>query len=437
MKPSLLPSLALPLVTIANASLAAPPRAQSTPRAAEVRSEHGFTRNVAVLVFDGVELLDFAGPVEAFSKANGWDTPFRIYTLAAQRRPLVTNNIVTVVPDYAIGDCPPPDILVIPGGETRSLEGNTPLGRFIRERVPQTEIVFSVCNGAFCLADAGFLDGLEATTFHSSIPWLREAAPKAKVRNDCRFVDNGHIVMAAGVSAGIDGALHLIDRLLGTATARKAADHMEYEWKGAPPAAETPADPVERARQAWYAGDWKAAEEQYRALAAQHPDDAIAMARYGTCLLFNRKNPEALEQLQRAANLGSKDARLYDALGLALKRGDRHSEAIDAWTTALELDPTSSGVRYQLGMELHEVGRYKESIPHLRHGWDLSIGGTDTIVALAHAQSETGDRDGALQSLQEAVDVDASKMAKHLADARFDALRKDPRFAALVARAKD
>jgi hypothetical protein len=113
------------------------------------------------------------------------------------------------------------------------------------------------------------------------------------------------------------------------------------------------------------------------------------------------------------------------------------AEAIDAWTTALELDPTSSGVRYQLGMELHEVGRYEESIPHMRHGWDLSIGGTDTIVALAHAQVEIGDRDSALQSLQAAVDVDAAKMGQHLADARFDALRKDPRFAALVARAKE
>jgi hypothetical protein len=90
--------------------------------------------------------------------------------------------------------------------------------------------VMSVCNGAFILAKAGLLDGLEATTTANLIPMLREAAPKTRVVDDKRFVDNGRIITTAGLSSGIDGSLHVIERLFGKGTAKMAALGMEYNW---------------------------------------------------------------------------------------------------------------------------------------------------------------------------------------------------------------
>jgi transcriptional regulator GlxA family with amidase domain len=92
------------------------------------------------------------------------------------------------------------------------------------------ELAMSVCTGAFVLARSGMLDDMEATTHYRSIERLREAAPKAIVHADRRFVDNGRVVTAAGVSAGIDGALHVVARLFGGEVARGVAQHMEYRW---------------------------------------------------------------------------------------------------------------------------------------------------------------------------------------------------------------
>src|SRR5262245_20046721 len=151
--------LCLPLVACAaqqrGAAHAQPSTATSMPAATAVeepRTPHGYCRNVAVLVFEGVELLDFAGPVEVFTNARGWDEPLRVYSVGAERRAIRSLNELAIVPDYSIDDCPAPDILVIPGGEVRCLEPEHPLGRFVAERAPQAEIVFSVCNGVFALS---------------------------------------------------------------------------------------------------------------------------------------------------------------------------------------------------------------------------------------------------------------------------------------------
>jgi transcriptional regulator GlxA family with amidase domain len=94
--------------------------------------------------------------------------------------------------------------------------------------------MFSVCTGAFVLAQAGLLDGLEATSHHSAVKSLQRDYPKIKVRSDRRIVDNGKIVTAAGVSAGIDGALHIVARLCGPEVAQKTAVYMEYKWQPEP-----------------------------------------------------------------------------------------------------------------------------------------------------------------------------------------------------------
>lgn len=192
-------------------------------------------RNVAILIFDDVEVLDFCGPFEVFAVTGRTQEvpPFNVYTVAETLAPVTTRGGMSVNPRYSIADCPPPDILVVPGGYgTRRAMHNEALLAWIQRVAQQGEIVASVCTGSLVLGAAGLLDGLRATTHHSAFGLLREAAPTAQVLEDARFVDNGAVITSAGISAGIDMALHLVARLLGEETARETARYMEYDWAG-------------------------------------------------------------------------------------------------------------------------------------------------------------------------------------------------------------
>jgi putative intracellular protease/amidase/YHS domain-containing protein len=187
-------------------------------------------RNVAVFVHEGVELLDFAGPAEAFAAA-GRHQAFNVYTVAVSTDEIVSQGFLTIRPEYSIDNCPSPDIIVLPGGNTGIPMRDDRVIQWIKNSANDAEVVMSVCTGAFLLAKAGLLDGLDATTHWGSIDALQEAAPKATVHKDRRVVDNGKIVTCAGVSAGIDGALHVVERLLGNDTAAHTARYMEYNWQ--------------------------------------------------------------------------------------------------------------------------------------------------------------------------------------------------------------
>lgn len=186
-------------------------------------------RNVAIVLFDGVELLDFAGPGEVFSAAGGRGA-FDVFTVGGSAGTVRSQGFVTIRPEYTIADSPRPDILVLPGGGVGSVIDDAALMAWIKKTSREAELVLSVCNGALVLAKAGLLDGLEATTHHGSIASLRGLAPKTRVQENRRFVDNGKIVTAGGVSAGIDAALHVVERLLGPESARTTARYMEYRW---------------------------------------------------------------------------------------------------------------------------------------------------------------------------------------------------------------
>ena len=122
----------------------------------------------------------------------------------------------------------------MPGGwGTRQQMNNERLIEWLRTTAPRAQIVLSVCTGALLLAKAGLLDGLIATTHHDAINLLRETAPKATVRESERFIDNGQIITAAGISAGIDASLYIVSRLLGPPMAQAAARYMEYRWQPA------------------------------------------------------------------------------------------------------------------------------------------------------------------------------------------------------------
>ena len=183
-------------------------------------------KKVAILIFDGVEIIDYAGPYEVFGAAD-----FDVYTVAATKAPVTTAMGMTVVPKYTLAGAPQPDVLVVPGGGVKATREDAATLKWIRDVAARDQHTLSVCNGAFILASAGLLDGLSATTTFSNLDRLRNEFPKIKVVADQRFVDNGKIITAGGLSAGIDGALHVIARMLGEGTAQKAALDEEYDWR--------------------------------------------------------------------------------------------------------------------------------------------------------------------------------------------------------------
>jgi transcriptional regulator GlxA family with amidase domain len=194
-------------------------------------------RSVAILIFDGVELLDFAGPFEVFSSArvtpSGNDRLLDVFTVAESMEPVTCNNPLTVMPKYTLENCPHADILVIPGGQgTRSAVNRPALIRWIAERSGAAELLTSVCTGSFLLAKAGLLDGKATTTHWGSIGRMRNDFPELDVLENVRWVDQGDVICSAGVSAGIDMALHVLQRLYGAKYAAGVARHMEYDhWE--------------------------------------------------------------------------------------------------------------------------------------------------------------------------------------------------------------
>ena len=194
-------------------------------------------RNVAILLFNDVEVLDFAGPFEVFSTAGRYGDPplFNVYTIAVQAGPVLAVGGLSINPQYTLETCPPPDILLIPGGQgTRPLLADTALLGWIYRQAGQVEHLLSVCTGALLLARAGLLDGMAVTTHHSALDLLSAETTDAEIVDNRRYVDNGKIATSAGISAGIDLALHMVAKLAGREVADAVAANMEYDWRPQP-----------------------------------------------------------------------------------------------------------------------------------------------------------------------------------------------------------
>ncbi len=189
---------------------------------AKVRAEH----TVAILLFPGAEIIDYAGPWEVFGDAG-----FDVFTVAAKPGPLKATLGQVITPDYTFENCPSADIFLVPGGAVPTLTRDDPTSRWIRKESAECKYTMSVCNGAFWLANAGLLDGKSATTIQHRLDQLAKDYPGIKVERNKRFVDNGTLVTTAGLSAGIDGAFHMVERILGLPTAQTVARIMEYNWQ--------------------------------------------------------------------------------------------------------------------------------------------------------------------------------------------------------------
>ncbi len=182
-------------------------------------------KNVGILLFDGVQIIDYTAPYEILSFS------FDVFTIAPKKDPIITWRGMKVVPDYGFDNSPIPDILIIPGGNISVANKDPAIHKWIIEQSKQAKLVMSVCNGAYFLAKTGLLDNLEATTTSNLLGTLQELAPKAHVVRDKRFVDNGKIITTAGFSSGIDGALHIVSKYYGPVWTKVIARRLEYDWK--------------------------------------------------------------------------------------------------------------------------------------------------------------------------------------------------------------
>lgn len=180
-------------------------------------------KKIAFYLQSGVEVLDFAGPMEVFAYAG-----FEVFTVSKTKEPIVSQGILKIIPDYSIEDAPQADVLAFFGGNGSGASKDKVVTDWVRSQ-EGIEYYFSVCTGAFILGEAGILKGKTATTFHDALDSFEENFPDTKVLKDVRFVDNGRVITTAGVSAGIDGALHFVAKLKGLNEARRTAYYMEYD----------------------------------------------------------------------------------------------------------------------------------------------------------------------------------------------------------------
>lgn len=198
------------------------------------------TARLLLLMFDEVELLDFAGPYEVFTTANRMAArrdaaappPFELVTASPEGRPATARAGLVLQPDCALADAPSADVLLVPGGVVDGLLVNQPWLDELRRRADQARITASICTGAFVLAEAGLLHDDEATTHWEDAEDLARRHPTLRVRPERRWVDNGRIVTSAGIAAGIDMSLHLVARLVDVELAHRTARQLDVPWSG-------------------------------------------------------------------------------------------------------------------------------------------------------------------------------------------------------------
>jgi transcriptional regulator GlxA family with amidase domain len=196
------------------------------------------TINVGILLFDNVEVLDFAGPFEVFSRTRlqpGVETrrseegaPFQVFTVARTRDPVTATGGLTVVPRHGFADAPRIDLLVVPGGfGTRRLLNDEETLGWIRRTAAAARQVTSVCTGALLLAKAGLLQGRRATTHWASLDLLDSLGAGVTVERASRVVDDG-VITSAGVASGMDMAFYVVETLFGREVADETARYIEY-----------------------------------------------------------------------------------------------------------------------------------------------------------------------------------------------------------------
>lgn len=323
-----------------------------------------YTRNVAIVIWNGAEVLDWTGPSEVFASAgsfaqNGDEPAFHVYTVSGTKEPITSQRFITVQPEYSIEDAPKPDIVVLPGGGTGSVRNDPAFLAWVKESARNAEVALSVCTGAFLLGEAGLLDGKEATTWYGALSGLEQRFPETTVHRGRRFVDNGRVITTAGVSAGIDGALHLVARLLGRAVADQTAEYMEYRWTPEPyvaqhysllnPALDEDGRRLQMAGLDVRAGNWASAVSGYKAYLAEHPGDARARFQLGAAYYGDEQYAPAAEAYVKASQEESLRRRACFNAACCYSLLNEVDPALEQLARAVDLGP---GIRNSL---LHDA----------------------------------------------------------------------------------
>ncbi|MGP4108840.1 DJ-1/PfpI family protein [Virgibacillus sp. L01] len=202
-------------------------------------------RKVGILLFDYVDVLDFAGPAEVLSlTANNKAVqaltlykkhllptrPFEVFTLSETGMEIKTHSGIKVEPDFSIDDSPELDILIVPGGPLRAVQSMAKNQKIIDWIIKHKSIEYicSVCTGAYILGGTGLLDGKKATTHHLALKLLQEKYPEIQALSDRKVVQDGNIISSGGVSSGINMALYIIEQIVGESTAERTAKTIEF-----------------------------------------------------------------------------------------------------------------------------------------------------------------------------------------------------------------
>jgi transcriptional regulator GlxA family with amidase domain len=340
-----------------------------------------YTKNVAILLYDGVEVLDFSGPAEVFQAASGFgangpERAFNLYTVSRKKSAVVSQGFLHVLPDYSIEDSPQPDILILPGGGSGAVTGDAEWIDWVRTAGGGAEQVLTVCTGAFIAGKAGLLEGVEATTYYNAIPSLTRQYPNTRVQPGRRFVDNGKIITTAGVSAGIDGSLHLVARLLGRYVADRTAEYMEYKW----------------------------APESY--LSSKY------------ALLNPRLDAHG---------------RLLQMASISVREGNPEA-AIATYRSFIAADRNDSQAWFELGRTLHGMKRYAEAIAANHEAAKGTAQRGLALYNLACEYALTGEREKAVDTVAKAIEAGYRVKSSYQNDSDLAAIQEDMRFKALVSR---
>ncbi len=216
------------LCAISIGTALADPATEASPDNSPAKPAAARPRTLGVLLFNGFEMLDACGPMEMWGNV----TPgVKVVTVAKEKAEVASAQSPKLMPDYSFADCPPLDLILVPGGKgVLPILKDAPTMDWLREKSAKAEITMSVCNGASLLASAGLLDGRRATTNKAYWKMATTPGPKVNWVARARWVDDGNIVSSSGVSAGMDMSLHVIARLFGEQTAEAIAQGTEYEW---------------------------------------------------------------------------------------------------------------------------------------------------------------------------------------------------------------
>jgi transcriptional regulator GlxA family with amidase domain len=340
-----------------------------------------YTKNVAILLYDGVEVLDFTGPAEVFQSAsefgaNGQEKAFNLYTVSRKKSPILSQGFLRVIPDFSVEDSPKPDILILPGGSSGVVTRDAEWIEWVKTAGRGADNVLTVCTGAFIAGKAGLLEGVEATTWYNAVPRLAQQFPNARVQPGRRFVDNGKIITTAGVSAGIDGSLHLVARLLGRHVADRTAEYMEYKW----------------------------APESY--LSSK----------------YTQLNPR----------LDSRGRSLQQA-SISVREGNPDA-AIAAYRSLIAADKNDAEAWLSLGRTFHEMKRYGEAIAANQEAAKAAPQRGIALFNLACAYALTGEREKAIDAAAKAVEAGYREKGSYQNDSDLASIQQDERFKALLAK---